>query len=68
MTDAKAEITITQSGISGITLHVSPGLHGLRELLDGVRRSTWAFEALDAAVRLGCGQEKTHPHETTHEH
>ena len=56
MPNTKAEITITQAGIVGITLHMKPGLHGLRNILDGIRRSAWAFEALDAAVRLGCRQ------------
>ena len=58
MSHTKAEITITQAGIVGITLLVPPGLHGLREMLDGFRRSAWAFEALDVAVRIGCGREE----------
>jgi hypothetical protein len=67
MPETKAEVTITAAGVVGITLTVPPGLHGLRELLDGVRRSTWAFEALDAAVRFGCRQKDVLAQDVSHE-
>jgi hypothetical protein len=60
MPNAEAEITITQGGIASITVRVSPGLHGLQGLLEGVKRSAWALEALDAAVRLGCKRGDDH--------
>lgn len=66
MTGTRAEVTITTTGIVGITLTMSPGLHGFRELLDGVRKSTWAFEALDAAVRSGCRQEEGLAQDVSH--
>ncbi|MBS0164742.1 MAG: hypothetical protein JSR29_01540 [Nitrospira sp.] len=67
MLNATAEITLTKAGIVGITLHVPSGLHGLREMLDGIQRSVWAVEALDAAIRhnsrRATEQEKHKRHE-----